>query len=553
MIYEIELEDGRVLEVDVEGDTPPTVEDLQAYIDANPGILDSIPIPTDSAPVPSAGMAGEGGGGGMPALYEAIWPRTARAVDDGRGILGQTGAAALDVLSLPGRGLATAIRGPAEGETYGDAMARTGGVGGDPGVTRVADEIVRDPINTALAMVPGGLLARGGALASRALPAAAPTIRAATLAGSLSPAGRLAGRVASRALPMGAVAGGLTGLERSLDGEEGIFGDVALTTAAATGAEALASLVGPAGRSLRRGATGILRQQFKPGRYEVEGFREAMDAGLLPEFAGYGTMTPAGAGERFIGRLERRAARYRPALEAADATGRRVDMRRALDEMRDELGEVIAGGEPVSPEGMRGAANWARDVMVASDDPTVAREVLEGVLRGERAPAYSSIRPSVANRRKSGLWAEAFKGDPEMHTARSLAARAGGRALRRQIDEISPELAKLNQEMGPWYAAEPVAQRVVQVRGNNYVVGPMELWAAMAGGAGGAPAGITGGIGGAAGGALLARAMRSPAAARALWDLGGGLQRFAPVADVFAAPVAASAQGRANRDRQMSR
>lgn len=91
----------------------------------------------------------------MGKAYSSIFPRTAKAyADENVGPLRTLGSAAFDVMSLPGRGIATLIGEGKMSDIGSEGIATTG----LPGyVQRFSENTVRDPLN----VVPTGLIARG--------------------------------------------------------------------------------------------------------------------------------------------------------------------------------------------------------------------------------------------------------------------------------------------------------------------------------------------------------------------------------------------------------
>jgi hypothetical protein len=283
-----------------------------------------------------------------------------------------------------------------------------------------------------------------------------------------------------------------------------------------------------AGPKLVQGGKTLLRQIVKPstaaGGKAVEGLNRALDAGLLPEMAGYGTIMPAQAGERFGARLAAKETKYAPLMEAADATGQRVNVSKAAQQAETGMAEAIGGGKLVtSPEDAASAQSWLSGLLDVPQDPSKVLAAMRGVALAPGEVALTNeILPSIAHARKAALWKEAFK-DPTKSTARGAAAKMGAQATNEQLNAISPELAAYNQQMGPWYAGAPAMATAANARGNALALGLPEM---MAGAVGGTAGYQGGGLLGAAGGTLLPMALtrlsRSPALARALYDVGRG-------------------------------
>lgn len=471
--------------------TPP--DDAEVWTPPEDAMLaDSVEMATPAQPQPKQNLT----------WWESAFPRASKAVIDRQGSpeLG----AGLDLLSLPGRAVSTAIRGPVEGETWQEAFARQGGGAPDNLVTQGVETILRDPATPALAAVTA---LTGGASAPAWLARAG-----------------LAGRVA----PGAATLTGLQQAQRAAEGREFSGGELAKDASINTALSAVPDALRAVGPKFVSAGKGLLRQIIKPstaaGGKAIEGLNRAIDAGLLPEMAGYSTIMPAQAGERFGARLAAKETKYAPLMEAADATGQRVNVSKAAQQAETGMAEAIGGGKLVtSPEDAASAQKWLAGLL---DVPQDANKVLAAMRGVELAPgevsAANEVLPSIAHARKSALWKEAFK-DPTKSTARGAAAKMGAQATNEQLNAISPELAAYNAQMGPWYAGAPAMATAANVRGNALALGLPEM---MAGAVGGTAGYQGGGLLGAAGGTLLPMALtrlsRSPALARLLYDVGRG-------------------------------
>jgi hypothetical protein len=464
------------------------------------------------------------------AWWEAAFPRSTEAAGAPWYSPQALAAAGLDVASIPGRAYASLAR--PEGESYASAMGRIappevmpqaeGRIGGEFS-DRLAETILRDPA-TAPMVAAGGLgvpgwLARAGWL-GRGVASGAP-------AGGVMAASRQAENIAA-GRPMS-------------PGEAGT--DLALGTAFGVGGEGFSL----AGRGMIAGAKRGLQQIIKPGTakqgQEIQEFRRALDAGLLPEMTGWTTATAQDAGRRFGERLAAREVAYPRILAEADMTGRRVNVGRALANARGDVADQIARGRlPASADEAQEALGWVAERAALPDDPTALRAMLQGAPQ-----SYAlSLTPSVAQARKSALWKEAFR-DPTKSTARASATKAAARSMADELGQISPALAAQNAQMAPWYAAAPAMIRAAGPRGNAYGIGPMEALGFIGGtGAGFQQEGLGGGFGGGIGGLLAVRALRSPAAMRALYDAGRTATAVAPAARRLApllAPQTDNARG----------
>lgn len=461
---------------------------------------------------------------------EAIFPRASAARASGapwyspRVGLGSM----LDQVSLLGRAYASIAR--PWGESYQAALGRlsapesipqSGDRLGNETTDKLSESVLRDPANIPLAAISA---ATGGG----ALPA------------WLARFG-WAGRGLAQGVPMGGAMAATRQAENVAGGRPISAGEAGFDAAMGTGLGVAGELSALAGRGMMTGAKRGLQQIVKPGTakqgQEINDLRRALDAGLLPEMAGWTTATAQGAGQRFGERLVAKEMAYPQVVAAADATGQRVNVGRAMARAKGDVSEQMATGRlPASVDEATEALGWVSERAAIPDDPALVRAMLGG---GPQASAIS-LAPSVAQARKSALWKEAFK-DPTKSTARGAATKSAARGMAEELGQISPELAALNAEMAPWYAAAPSMIRAAGPRGNAYGIGPMELWGAAAGaGALGSSEGVGGGIGGGLGGFLLARALRSPATMRALYDAGRASVAATPAAR-RAVPLAISA------------
>lgn len=527
----------------------------------------------------------------------SLFPWTAQAEGAGATAAGL----GLDLSSLPGRAYESSVPAwRAPGESFMEAVARTAPREDEGWIKQGTSTFLRDPANipaSALAVLTGGASVAAPWLAR--LGWAGKGLTSGAAMGSTVAATRQAENVAS-GRPVDPVEAG---------------SDIATGAGIGVGFPLAGKALEGGGRWAQRASKNLMQSILKPqGVDEIQGFERALAAGLLPEFAGYGTLTAKGAGKRFLSRLDDQAAGYEPALAAADATGQRVNASQVMRTARgDVAGRVSGGGLTVSPESAQRGIDWAGDIMaapgsadevmarmagitpermargpvvalsrqaeiapastmrgpvvireqVSAPPPTAFQDVMVGGVRrriGEAAPQNPQlgatmaemggqslpartmevgtgkyrelvggsapsqpdvmILPSVANRRKSGMWKEAFKSQDADQTARGAGALATGRAANAELGKISPELADLNARLAPYYAGSDAALRAATTRGNQYFIGPMELWGGAIGAGTGSAAGLGGAASGTIGAVLLARAARSPAFARSLYDAG---------------------------------
>ena len=219
--------------VDLEGDSPPTEQELEDIFKQLPA------APADTRPTSQRIMEN-------PALdtqtkqTTSVFPRAMSSSVEGRGALKTLGAAGLDLLSLPGRelsGLASQITGEDKG--FDAFMQRRAQTGNEPGAGMV-EKLVTSPAN--IVMGPAGRLGLG--LAGRAIPALANAARTAPLAVKL-------GRMAAEGGGAGAGADITQKAERATEGTLGTLPEELAATGLNVGGGAAAGAAFPlAGRAL---------------------------------------------------------------------------------------------------------------------------------------------------------------------------------------------------------------------------------------------------------------------------------------------------------------
>lgn len=430
---------------------------------------------------------------------EAIAPSFLSASQGGQGYAGRTWGAAKDLLSLPLRTVAGA--GSAIGTALGGGSADESGrafMGGMSSPVESAQEAYGStPAVQKLLANP--LMYAGMAQDPKTVPLAA-------LGGT----------------GMGPIAQGLIGStaaygQRRVD--EAVSGSS--TGYSPTKSELLPLALGigvgalpGSGRALQNAGNSMFRKMVKPVTKEVEGLQDALAAGKLPQLAGW-SGSVGGAGEQFLKSLELQGAQYPKILAAADATGNKVSTFHASQASKNALAKAMEDRQlSVSiPEG-RAALDWIRGrVQIPSTKQGIAQ-----ALEGRSVPA-NDILPSQAHPIKSSLYDAAF--DPASTSlapkaARVMAAKGAARDLRSQLGEISPEYAALNREMAPLYGAEDAMSRAAAVRGNNFHLTGLDIL-----------------------GAGIPVALRTPALARGLFELGGASQSAAPFAKILT-PLAAA-------------
>lgn len=454
----------------------------------------------EEQPLPGEGMAQPPAP--PPAWWEAAFPRASRAVIDreGNASLG----AALDLMSLPGRALASLAR--PEGEGYGEALARTGppesipqpgGRLGNEWSDKLAEAILRDPANVALA----GATGLTGGLAGPAW--LARFGRGAQVAGRMAPA---SGAVTATQQAEREAAG------REFSGSE-LAGQVALNTALA-GIPEGARLAGKGSKALAgKWLTTVLKPTDKA---RAAGYNPDV---LLRELASESATggipaTMTGLRGAFLKALEERAA-GRPAAIAADearalATGRpaRVDMGRAAAAAEDAVAEGVRSRTLTGAIGSApGASRWA------------ARE-----LRAEQAgPNFATIEEAIKARQ--GLDKMAFVPTaPAATAARRTAAKAARQDINAQLDEIAPLTRLIDARLAPLMQNAEAVGVVGNRRLNNALLNPADLLVGtLAGGGMGAMQGAEQGAATGIAALLASRLLRTPLPSSALWRTGQGL------------------------------
>lgn len=489
--------------------------DAVEFVPPEDGVLvDSSAVAPPPPPVSAPSTA-------EPTWWEAAFPRSSENADAPAYAPRALDAAWRDVASLPGRAYASLTR--PEGESYREAMARPEAPQDASGAWSATDNILRDPL-----LLPG--IAAPAIRVPAWLAASAPAWLRGAVAGvelgaNTGNRGMQVARAATKAAPGGAVIAGLSQSDRLARGEAPNVGQALGTFAAAPVVASSGPLFEGLGAGLKRGGVQALRQMVKPTTTELEGFYKAMDAGLLPEAAGMFTMTPGGAGERYIGRMKMRTdAAYAPAVAEADRTGATVNMNRAMGEANDFLrSEADAGRIALGEQDIRNTGEWLGEKLLYRDAPGRAA-LADAIKRRTIIPPVE--RPVVqAHRLKSAMQEVAYPGkDPRAIAPASgmtTAAKGADRAIRAQIAEVSPAYAAADAQVAPWYAGADAFQRAADVRGGNYA---LDIMAPLVGGAAGSQGGVASGLGGALGTAALVRYLRSPALARHLWEAGRAAQ-----------------------------
>lgn len=427
-----------------------------------------------------------------------LMPRTAAIYDD-RGVdklLPQAWAGAKDALTLPGRtvsglfsGIGSALMStgsndPAKSwqDTF-DAVRR--GMS-DPG-GNVAEVAAKDPLMLPM-LASGGLLSGGTALpAMGRIGANTALMTAKDAADSASVGGAMPTRedVGRNAMFAGLGEGVGMGLSRLP-----LYGNAAMSS----------------GKNL-------LVSQIKPSQSmhtaEAAGLTRGLDAGLLPEIAGYGTLSVPGIAKRYEKRLlDPVTAKFDPILDDLVSSGFKARTKPAIDAAGKQLDEAIASGKSsIDPtDEAREAIEWVRKRAGIPD----TREAIQAIREGaeEILPDYA-ISPKVAHFRKSQLLKEAHK-DPLKANARVEASEGAGQNFRSQLVDQSQAYSDLMSESAPILGMEAAMNRAAARQNRN----PVSLLSGLN---------------------PLAWAQEIPAAARGVYDAGrfmrglGGLNQAARV------------------------
>lgn len=439
-----------------------------------------------------------------PTWADAISPENAQAQREGRGVASKLYGSLKDLLTLPGRAAFASLQGAGE-------LAGSRSIGAAKKAFKEAAADPRASFHESEAFMP---------VAQRYL--ASPRQFAELAMDPLAIPSALLGASAMKPVAQGLLVSVASYAKRQADARA----TGAETGKAMTKAEYIPALVGAGvagipvvGSRLQAGASDMFRKAVKPVRAEIEGLSEALDAGKLPELAGW-SGTVGGAGEQFLRRLGKIGDKYPEVLDAADAAakaaGEKVSTFKAYDEARKGLiAEAQKRGVTLSPDELNSAISWIGDRIRL---PNSAKGIA-AVLEKKRSWPANDILPSEAHRMKSSLYAIAFGREADAavpRAARINLAKTASKDIRSQINEISPEYAALNREAAPLYAAEDAMSRAAEVRGNNYHFGGLDV----------------AGLG-------VPVMLRTPAVHRAIWEGGKLLERLAPAAKRLA-PIVAS-------------
>lgn len=424
-------------------------------------------------------LAGSEGAG---KVASGLFPRTAEATAEGKGYGNKVLAAGNDLLSLPGRALASL--GKDKGENTLNSMADTEG-------DRFVGKVLRDPGTGAAALTApiGGAvlgLARGAGLGARLAAGAG----AGAIEGTASAAahqaesaqqgkgvslGEAAGEVAlNAALP---VASGLAGagIKQGFRGGGGLLkmhGEKVATTT-----------IKPSLKDMKDGFR--IQNLYKHG---LEGSLEETEEKLGQKF----TALSSELAEKIKGSPEKidmldmlDDATKTITGNKADSFGKNSQMEKAAAFLLDEINEV-------APDGVV--------------DMATAQKLKRGL-------------------GKLGAW-EWGKTDPES-SAREALANAVYSRLKKEIEDKAPEgVREINQQLAELIPIERAVTRRIPVEARNSGLSLTDVIAGTTGAAGGMAAGGPAGLAVGLGGIALNKARKSPELAGKAFRLGEGAQRL---------------------------
>jgi hypothetical protein len=407
---------------------------------------------------------------------EAFFPRSAGAPAS---MGAEAAALGLDALSLPGRAYASLAR--PEGESYQQALGRLhpnamGDYYGPRFTQQISEQIMRDPASLPLAAL--GAVTGGTAVA--------PWLARLGWAGKGLATGTAMGSTVAATRQGENVAAG-----RPLDATEA-GKDVALGAALGLGGATL-------GRGLQAAGNRAAPAAMKLAKVGVK-YREGVEK-ALPEMIRRGMLGTT------VGSMERRAA----AMES-DITGRYAAAKLGTE------------GIPAVPLGLYGerAGGQVRAMadrgLIGPEDEAAAIEWITARANrpasalGAPSPAMADVPTAITARstaRKAAGSYESQAPNSSRREAMQEAADEFAAGINERLAQVAPAVREVDQFAAPFYQTRPFMDALAR-RGNNYELGPMELWAAGTGGAlgsGGGPVGT--GVSALAAGAA-ARLQRSP-------------------------------------------
>lgn len=408
--------------------------------------------------------------------FNTLFPRTMAAARMEPDQIAFPWQMAKDIASLPGRFAASADR-----EGIADPLPRTeleGGRWSEPGAwaeraNALAEMVARDPLTIPLAVV-------GGPAAQAMTRGAAQVLRPAAQAFGVLEAAKIADRATDRTPTTSPIPGA---------------GEIATDAALAVLPDAI---IAPAGRFLTAQAkkaaadapAAFMRMmKFLPGQQRMAvwkaGKEFAEDPALRAEVL-KGAKTVPDVAANFERGKEQRLAAIGPAMAAADATGKLVSLREAVQSGRRSALEMEPG--TASPKDRAKAVRWLMERVLVppkGEAPEWSR-VVTGVLpdgsiqtvtvrhpEGLPLNAVERVKPTEARPVKTNLYHGIDFADPEHSEAREVAMEGAARSIREQIEAIDPTgtIAEKNRAAGKFLGAELGFARAATRDANKYKQG----------------------------------------------------------------------------------
>lgn len=407
---------------------------------------------------------------------DALFPRTMAAARMEPDQVAFPWQMAKDIASLPGRFATSADR-----EGMADPLPRTELEGGrwlEPGAwaeraNALVEMIARDPMTIPLVVV-------GGPAAQATTRGAVQALRPAAKAFGLLEAARIADRATDRTPTTSPIP---TAGELVTDAALAVIPEHVLAPvgrlATAQGKKAAADAP----------AAFLRMMKFLPGQQRMAvwkaGKEFAEDPALRAEVLKGAQTVPDVAANFFAGK-ERRIAEIGPAMAAADATGKAVSLRDAVNAARRATLEMEAG--TASPRERAKAVRWLMERILIppkGERPEYVR-VVTGVLpdgtiqtvnvrhpEGLPLNARELLKPTEARPVKSNLYKGIDFTDPAHSEAREVAMEGAARSIREQIEAIDPTgtIAAKNRAAGKFLAAELGFARAATRDANKYKQG----------------------------------------------------------------------------------
>ena len=409
-------------------------------------------------------------------LLNAFFPRTADAPDN---MGAEAVALGLDALSLPGRAYASLAR--PEGESFQEALGRLQGSPRAEGrgilpFQQGAETILRDPVNIPLTALG---VATGGATV-------APWLARLGWSGKGLTTGSAMGSTVAATRQAENVAAG-----RPVDAVEAAK-DVGIGAGLGLGGSLL-------GRGFQAAGERAVPAAMKLAKVGVK-YREGVER-AMPEMIRRGMLGPT------VGSMERRAA----AMES-DITGRYAAAKAGTE------------GIPAVPLGLYGeragaqVRTMADRGLIGPEDEAAAIEWITARARrpapalGAPSPAMADVPTAITARSQARKAAGSYESQAPNSSRREAMQEAADEfaaGINERLAQVAPAVRAVDEYAAPFYQTRPFMDALGR-RGNNYELGPMELWAAGTGGALGSSGGPVGTGAGAVLAGAAARLQRSP-------------------------------------------